>query len=280
MKLGVSAFAWTATFGASHLPLLPRVREYGFEGFEIPMFVPGELPVAELRRSFEANDLECAVCAILPPGINPISPDSATRKRSIIHLIECVETAAELGAHLLGGPLYAPIGYLPGHRPSEDEWEWVTEAFQSLTDLLEKNTMTLSIEPVNRSETFFIRTGTEAKTLCESLGYPRIGVTIDTFHANIEEKNISSAIEQLGPHLRHVHVSENDRGLLGSGHVDFAAIVTTLRRVGYDGYLMIEGFGYAPTELSSPGTLWADITVTPDDIAREGITLLRACLDN
>ncbi len=92
--------------------------------------------------------------------------------------------------------------------------------------------------------------------------------------------NIPSAIEQLGPHLRHVHASENDRGLPGSGHIDFAAIFAALHRVGYDGYLMIEGFGYAPAELSSPGTLWADPAVTPDDIAREGITLLRAYLDN
>lgn len=280
MKLGISAFAWTAKFGASHVPLLSRVREYGFEGFEIPMFVPRDLPVAELRKSFEANDLECTVCAILPPGINPISPDSATRKRSVLHLMECVEAASEMGAHLLGGPLYAPIGYLPAHRPNPDEWKWAIEALQPLGDLLEKHSMTLSIEPVNRSETFFIRTATEAKTLCDSLAHPRIGVTIDTFHANIEEKSIVSAMAQLGTHLRHVHASENDRGLLGTGHIDFAAIVAELRRTGYDGYLTIEGFGYDPAELSSPGTLWADPGVTPDDIARQGITLLRACLDN
>lgn len=118
------------------------------------------------------------------------------------------------------------------------------------------------------------------KSLCDSLGHPRIGVTIDTFHANIEEKSVSSAIEQLGPHLSHVHLSENDRGLLGSGHVDFAAIAAALRRVGYEGSLIIEGFGYTQTEQSSPGTLWADLTVTPDDIARDGISFLRTCLNN
>jgi D-psicose/D-tagatose/L-ribulose 3-epimerase len=278
MKIGVSAFAWTAKFAEPHLSLLPRIREYGFEGFEIPMFVPGDLPVAALRRAFAGNDLECTVCAILPLGINPISPDSATRARSLAHLKQCVETAAELGAHLLGGPLYAPIGYLPGHRPSPDEHAWAVEAFQAVGELLDKHAITLSIEPVNRSETFFLRTACEAKALCEAIGHARIGVTIDTFHANIEEKSISGAIEHLGAHLKHVHVSENDRGKLGSGHIDFSAIIQALHRIDYDGYLMIEGFGYDPAEPSAPGALWAQVDVSPQDLAVQGKAFVEALL--
>ena len=278
MKIGVSAFAWTANFTESHVPLLSRIREYGFEGFEIPMFVPGDLPVASLRQAFRENDLECTVCAILPAGINPISPDSVTRSRSLIHLKRCVETTAELGGHLLGGPLYAPIGYLPGHRPSNDEQTWAVEAFQFLGELLDLYEITLSIEPVNRSETFLLRTALEAKALCGRVGHPRIGVTIDTFHANIEEKSISSAIEHLGPSLKHLHASENDRGKLGSGHIDFAAIVRALQRIDYEGYVMIEGFGYDSEETSAPGALWAEVGVSPQALAVGGIDFVNALL--
>src|SRR5438270_1750686 len=109
MKLGVSAFAWTAKFERSHLELVPAVKEMGFSGFEIAMFDPADLAVKEIRRVFEANELECTVCAILPPGINPISSDATVRKKSMQHLLRCVETCSELGAPLLGGPLYAPI---------------------------------------------------------------------------------------------------------------------------------------------------------------------------
>ena len=273
MKIGVSAFAWTAKFTESHVSLLHQIREYGFEGFEIPMFVPGDLPVASLRKAYRANDLECTVCAILPPGINPLSADAATRARSLEHLKQCVETAAELGAHLLGGPLYAPIGYLPGHRPSHDERTWAVEAFQSLGELLDRHAITLSIEPVNRSETFFLRTAHEAKALCEAIGHPRIGVTIDTFHANIEEKSIPAAIDHLGPHLKHLHASENDRGKLGLGHIDFVAIVQALGRIGYGGYLMIEGFGYDPDEASAPGALWAEVDVLLRETLRSKVEI-------
>ena len=280
MKLGVSAFAWTARFDRSHLNLLPSIKEMELSGFEVPMFDPADLDAAAIRQAFNANALECTVCAILPNGMNPITPDAAVRHRSLEHLIRCVETLAALGAELLGGPLYAPIGYLPEHRPTKDEWSWAVETFQKLGDVLDAHEMTLSIEPVNRSETFFLRTAREAKSFCESVNHPRIGVTIDTFHANIEERNTAEAVAFLGSHLKHVHVSENDRGLLGQGHVDFPGIVAALQKSGYDGYLMIEGFGYSPQEKDAPGALWADVDVSPEDIASKGARYLQSLLEN
>jgi len=278
MRIGVSAFAWTKKLNRRHIDLLPKLREHGLDGFEIPMFDPADVAAAELRRAFEANELECTVCAILPAGINPISPDASVRAQSVTHLVQCIETAAEAGAHLIGGPLFAPIGYLPGRRRNQDEWTWAVDCFKALGEVLDANRMTLSIEPVNRSETFFLATAAEAKAFCEAVDHPRIGVTIDTFHAIIEEKNTAGAVNSLGKLLKHLHVSENDRGLLGSGHVDFPDIVAALKQVEYDGYLMIEGFGYSADEPDSLGALWGDLTVSPEDIAFEGASYLRALL--
>jgi D-psicose/D-tagatose/L-ribulose 3-epimerase len=278
MKLGISGFTWTSKFQERHLRLAAEVKEMGFDGFEVAMFEPSDLPIAQIREAFEAVDVELTVCAILPPGINPISSDVTVRQRSVQHLIRCVEATSELGARLIGGPLYAPIGYLPDHRPTDQEWAWATEAFKAVGDALDGYNVDLSIEPVNRSETFFIRTAGQAKQLCERVGHSRVGITIDTFHANIEEKNIAEAIVALGPRLKHVHASENDRGRLGEGHVDFSAIVAALQKSGYEGYLMIEGFGYNREEKNAPGYLWADIEVPPIVLAENGMRYLQALL--
>ena len=278
MKIGVSAFAWTTRLNASHLQLFPSIRAYGLEAVEVPMFDPAALAIKELRRAFVVNDLTCTVCAILPEGINPISSDRSVRKKSLAHLVHCIEATAELGAHLIGGPLFAPIGYLPGRRRNEEEWAWAVECFQSLGDMLDANDMTLSIEPVNRSETFFLNTAQEGKAFCEAVNHPRMGVTIDTFHANIEEKNTPHAVRLLGKHLKHIHVSENDRGLLGSGHIDFPGIVAALEQIEYDGFLMIEGFGYSSAEPDSLGLLWGDPRVSPEAIACLGAEYLRSLL--
>jgi D-psicose/D-tagatose/L-ribulose 3-epimerase len=276
MKIGVSAFAWTTTFTSRHLRLLPSIREHGLSSFEVGMFDPLKLPAVEIRRAFEANDVEVSLCGILPDGINPINPDAEVRQRSRSHLVQCIETAATMGAHLICGPLYAPIGYLPGRRRNPDEWNWAVECFQSLGDKLDSYDITLALEPVNRCETFFLNIGEEARHLCVAIGHPRVGATIDTFHANIEEKNISNAIRMLGKRLKHLHISENDRGLVGSGHVDFAAILKSLRAIDYDGCLLIEGFGYSNEEADSLGKLWGDLTVTPEDIAFKGADYLRS----
>jgi D-psicose/D-tagatose/L-ribulose 3-epimerase len=278
MKIGVSAFAWTEHFTSSHLDLIPQARACGLDGFEIPMFDPAHLPAQAIRKAFETNDLECTVCAILPKDINPISLDASVRRKSLTHLIACVETTRELGANLLGGPLFAPIGYFPGHRRNQDEWGWAVECFQALGSALETHDITLSIEPVNRSETFFLNKAREAQALCNAIGNPRVGVTVDTFHANIEEKSISEAITLLGASLKHIHLSENDRGLLGSGHVDFVSIVRALLSNEYDGYLIIEGFGYSADHPLSPGYLLADMTVSPQRIASAGASYVRNLL--
>jgi len=279
MKIGASAFAWTTKLERKHISLFPSIREHGIEGLEVPMFDPSGIDTKSFRQAFEANDLECTVCAILPSRINPIGADAGDREKALAHLVKCVETAAELGAYKMGGPLYSPIGYLPGRRRTQDEWNWAVECFQSLGDVLDRNEMELAIEPVNRSETFFLNTAAEANALCDAVGHSRVGVLIDTFHANIEEKSIAVAMRSAGKRLKHVHASENDRGLLGSGHVDFPGIVATLKEIDYDGYLTIEGFGYSADEKYSLGALWGDMEVTPSDLVFEGATYLRELLE-
>ena len=278
MKIGASAFAWTAQFELKHLPLLAEVKQMGIDGFEIPIFDPAQPPAAEIRKAMEENGLECTVCAILPAGINPISPEASERSKALRHLSAVIETAAECGAKLIAGPLFAPIGYLPPHRPTGGEWNWGVEFFQQVSPMAAAHGITRAIEPVNRSETFYLRTASDALRLCEAVAHPGLGVTIDTFHANIEEKSIDGAIRTLGPHLKHLHASESDRSLLGSGHVNFPAIVATLKAVQYQGFLMIEGFGFSEEEKNAPGYLWAESHVAPRDIAAQGAGYLRALI--
>jgi D-psicose/D-tagatose/L-ribulose 3-epimerase len=278
MKIGISAFAWTADFRSSHLDLLPAIKEMGFGGVEVPMFDPKRLPANDIKRAFRENQLDCTVCAILPSGMNPISPDRQTRQTSIDHLKQCIDTAVAMDAKLLGGPLFAPIGYLPEHRPTKDEWTWAVEAFQSVGEMLDSTNLTVTLEPVNRSETFFVRTAETAAQLCDSIGNRNIGVTIDTFHANMEERSVPGAIRSLGPRLRHLHASENDRGVLGRGHMPWSDVVSALKEINYQGYVMIEGFGYSPDEKGSPGYLWADRDVPPERFAAESYHYLSSLL--
>ena len=268
MKFGVTTYVWTLEFTPSHLALLPRIKEGGFDGVEIPFFHLKEFPAAEIRKGVEANGLECTASMVLLDGLSLISEDPEVRRKTRAHLADTIEVAAEAGARIIAGPVYSPVGYLPGRRRTADEWNWAVEGYQSLADKLAANGVTLAIEPLNRFETYFLNTAADAAALCEQVGHPNVGILFDTFHANIEEKDIAAGYRTLGKHLKHVHTCENDRGTPGSGHVEWGAVFQALRDIRYDGWLVIEGFSFTLGDLSAATRLWRDIEVTPEEIGR------------
>ena len=278
MKLGVNMFIWTAAFTPSHLSLLPRIAEHGFDGVEIPLFEAAGFPAAEIRRGLEQHGLECTVCSIVPEGRSLISEDADVRARTRQHLRDTIQAAAEVGARIVDGPLYCPVGYLPGRRRTPDEWRWAIEGYQEVTGALEAYDVTLAIEPLNRFETYFLNTAADAAALCEAVGHPRVGVAFDTFHANIEEKDLAAACRRLGRHLKHVQISENDRGTPGSGHIAWPGLLRALHDLEYDGWLTIESFGPSLGAFSAAVAIWRDIEPTPDAIAFDGIAFLRRAL--
>jgi len=234
MKIGVNTFIWSAAFDRSNLPLLPLIREHGFDGVEVPLFRPAEFAAADIRRGLEANGLECTVCSVLVDGLSLIGDDAGIRAKTRTHMKAVIGAAAEAGARIVAGPVYCPVGYLPGRRRTADEWNRAVEGYQSLADDLAANNVTLAIEPLNRFETYFLNTAADAAALCDAVGHPNVGVLFDTFHANIEEKNIADGYRTVGRHLKHVHTCENDRGIPGSGHVEWAEVFAALRRLADD----------------------------------------------
>lgn len=280
MKLGVNTFIWSADFTPANIDLLPRIKAAGFDGVELPVAQPTGFETARIRRALEANDLACTVCSIILKDFSLIGPDADVRRRTQQHVRDVISVSADLGATLVDGPLYSPVGYLPGRRRTDDEWKWAIEGYQAILPTLDAARVTLAIEPLNRFETFFLNTAADAAALCDAVGHPRVGVAFDTFHANIEEKDVVAACRGLGRHLKHVQVSENDRGTPGSGHVPWAALFSTLREVGYDEWLTIESFGPNLGDFSAAVCIWRDIEPTPDAIAFDGLAFLRANLGN
>jgi D-psicose/D-tagatose/L-ribulose 3-epimerase len=274
MKFSVSALIWTPFFGAPHFHLLPEIKEHGFDGFEVAFFEPLKIDARAIRRAIEGCGLEPLACSLLPGDLSPTSDDQTVRRRTRQHLIDCIRVSAELGAKCLGGPIYAPVGYLPGRRRTADEWKWAVDCFQSLGDALEAHGVTLAIEPLNRFETYFLNTAADAVALSEAIGLARIGVLLDTFHTNIEEKDVAAAFRSTGRHLKHIQACENDRGIPGTGHVDFPAIAAALASIQYSGWITIESLG-AWSELASAAAIWRDLAPSPEAIAFEGLAHLK-----
>jgi len=276
MKFGVNTYIWGSTFGPADFHLLPRIVASGFDGIEVPILNPTAFEVDAVGRELDRVGLARTAVANVPAGSSLASSDGGERQRARDHVAACIKAARDLGASVLAGPMYTPVGFLTGQRRTSEEWKWAVDSWQHLSPVVEAAGLEIGIEPLNRFETYFLNTAADAARLCLEIDSPRIGILVDTFHANIEEKSIGAALRHASPHLKHLHVCENDRGIPGSGHVAWAEFFSTVAELGYDRWMTIESFGFSLGELSTAAAVWRDLASTPEAIAFEGVTFLRA----
>jgi D-psicose/D-tagatose/L-ribulose 3-epimerase len=225
MKYGVNIMAWTTQVNDRHYPLFLRIREWGFDGVELFLSPSEPASIPMVGRILDEIGLERTTCSVLPREANLIDADRNVRSRGVEFLKQCVERTAELGGRLICGPLYAGLGVMSGRRRTEDEWKRAVEGLRVAAQKARKVNVTLCVEPLNRFETYFLNILSDAAQLVRDVGESNVLIHFDTFHANIEERHPADSLRAVANMLGHVHISENDRGIPGTGHNDWEGIL-------------------------------------------------------
>ncbi len=275
MKYGVNTMVWTTRVGKDQDVLFSRIREWDFDGVELFLSPEEPADIARAKRTLDHLNLERTTCSVLPREAHLVSTQAEVRARGIDYLRRCVQRTAEMGARLICGPLYAGLGVMTGRRRTDEEWKWAIEGLGVVARRGQELGITLCIEPLNRFETYFLNTLQDASRLVREIGAPNVRIHFDTFHANIEEGQPAVAVRSAGQNIGHVHISENDRGTPGTGHVDWRGILSALKDVGYDGWLTIESFAQPEPELASAASIWRDLASSGDDLARRGLKFIK-----
>jgi D-psicose/D-tagatose/L-ribulose 3-epimerase len=200
------------------------------------------------------------------------------RRGGLDYLRTCIDLAAELGSDSVSGPMYSATGKARLLSPAEREqqWAWAVESLGEAADYAGERGVGLAIEPLNRFETDMVNTVEQGVELCERIGRDNVGLLLDTFHMNIEEKDIAEAIRLAGRRIRNFHACENDRGAAGSGHVPWATVLPALRETGYDGLVAVESFTPEIKEIARAVSTWRPVAASGDDLARDALSFLKA----
>lgn len=275
MKYGVNTMVWTTRVGKAEQSLFSRVKQWGFDGVELFLSPQEPADIPAVRRMLDELHLERTTCSVIPRDANLVSPQAEVRARGVALLTRCVERTAELGARLLCGPLYAGLGVMTGGRRTQEEWEWAKEGLRAAARRGQDLGVELCIEPLNRFETYFLNTQEDAACLVRDVRVPNLRVHFDTFHANIEERQPADSLRAVAKELGHVHISENDRGIPGTGHNDWRGILSTLKEIGYEGWLTIESFAQPEPDLAAAAAIWRDLAPSGDDLARQGLRFIK-----
>jgi len=275
MKTGMNMLLWTGEVTEEHYPLLARLKALGFDGVEIPFFAPDPAAAATLRRELDTLGLAATAVTVCNAETNPISPDAGVRRAALDHLKTAVEAAHALGAEVLCGPFHSALGEFAGRPRSADEWEWSVATLRAAAEAAEGSGVTLCVEYLNRFECYFLNCMSDARAFVQAVDHPQLRTMWDTFHANIEEQDLTAAIETGGDAIGHVHISANDRAVPGADHIAWTETFRALKRLDYDGWFTIEAFGSRLPDLAAATCIWRRMFEDEEDIARGGLELIK-----
>jgi D-psicose/D-tagatose/L-ribulose 3-epimerase len=275
MKIGMNLLLWATHVTEEHYPHLEKIKSTGFDGVEVPIFGGDDAHYRKLRTRLDELQLKASTVTVATPEASAISPDPAIRKAAMERLQTIVRQSAILGADVLCGPFHQALGVFSGTGPTEEEFKHAAEVHHAVADEAQRQGVVLAIESLNRFECYFLNTMAAAAAYVRRVDHPNFKALFDTFHANIEEENLTKAFSENAAEIAHIHVSNNDRGVPGRGHIDFQAIFRAIKSSGYDGWLTIEAFGRALPELVEPTRVWRDFFKRPDDVVTEGYDFIR-----
>jgi D-psicose/D-tagatose/L-ribulose 3-epimerase len=275
MRYGMNLFLWTDVLTDALRPLLDDLKGTGFDVVELPLLEIDVAKYAKWGKYLDDAGLTRTANLVRGANDNPISSDPKIRRRGIDANKAALECCQAAGIELLVGPYHSAIGCFSSIGPTAEEWHSAVEGMREVAEYAEVCKVTLAVEYLNRFECYLLNTAADTARFCHDVNHPRCKAMYDTFHAHIEEKDISAAVSALKASLVHVHISENDRSTPGTGQVDWDATFSALEEIGYDNVLMIEAFGLALDRLLPATKIWRRMYQNERQLASDGLAFVK-----
>ena len=232
-----SALAFKEDFENS----VKKVAELGFDGAELAVRNPKDLKVDDVINILKENNLEVPAIgtgqAYGEEGLSFSDPDEVVRKTAVERIKDQILFASHFDAQVIIGLIRGIIVEKVNKTKAE---KWTIDCLRKCTEFAKEYNIRLTLEPVNRYESNFINTLNEGVEFIKRVGASNLGLLADTFHMNIEEVSIYDSIVQAKDYITHVHFADSNRWAPGCGHLDFATIVQTLKKINYQGYVSAE----------------------------------------
>ncbi|MET7327107.1 sugar phosphate isomerase/epimerase [Nonomuraea sp. NPDC005650] len=268
--IGVHALVWVGdTSPASLQYAIEKTKATGFDLLELSLHDSVNLDVAAAREALRAAGLGVACSRGLAFDADVSSDDPAVVERGEKLLHDSLAVTRGLGGTHFTGALYSALGKY-GRPLTEAGRRNVVAVLRRLAQEASGHGMTLGLEICNRYETNVINTARDALRLADDIGEDNVLIHLDTYHMNIEEDDLVRPVREVGDRLGYVHIGENHRGYLGSGHLDFTAFFHALGDIRYQGPITFESFSSAVVMegLSNDLAIWRNLWDDGEDLAR------------
>jgi len=254
IKLGASLLSWITPLWnaeAGHYAI-QKTAQAGFDIIEILLPVSMDFDAPTVKKQLKENNLG-VVCSLNLPKEAHIS---FYPKDALTLIKKALDKTAALDTHFLGGVLHGGIGVFTGNPVTNDEKRIIVDVWGEAAAYADKLGVTIGIEPINRYESYVCNTAANVIELIEKTGAANLAVHLDTFHMNIEEDNFYDPVIQSGKLLKHVHITESNRGMPGEGTVNWDEFFSALKAIGFNGNLVLENFSSSVPGMQQAVSLW------------------------
>ena len=275
-RIGVNSWVWVSPPADANIAeIAPRVKAMGFDVLELGVENPGDWDPERVAEILTGNGLGSSLCVAMGEDRDLTDPELVSSTQEYVRY--CIDAAATIGANVVAGPLYTPVGKTWQMNDAERaaNIDRLVEGLRPLADYAGERSVRLAIEPLNRFETSFLNTAAQTMEVVDRVDSPAVGALLDTFHMNIEEKDQAAAIRLVGDKLVHFHACGNDRGAPGADSIPWDAISAALHEIGYDGAVVIESFTPDNQTIARAAAIWRPLAETQDALARDGLAFLR-----
>lgn len=277
MRFGINSFLFVSPFTTESVKLFSKFKKWGFDTVELPIESPEHIDAAKVRAAADKAGIAIgSVCACMGPG-RDFRGSEADQQTAMTYCKTLIDQMVVLGCPSLIGPVYSVVGLIGAHDDAEKKAQFalVVKNLKELAKYAESKGVQICVEPLNRFETDFLNTCDQALKLLKAVNSPALKLHLDTFHMNIEEKNQAAAILKAGKHLAHFHACGSDRGTPGNDHIDWKPIVAALKKIKYQGDVVIESFTTDVKVIARAAAIWRKMEPTRDEIATKGLANLK-----
>ena len=281
MKFGINTLLYAGTFTDEDTKFFKKFKEIGFDGVEIALENKGDIDYKRTLNELKENGLECSsICGLFGPDRDIRGPNREYITSGMSYIKDCINACANLECSLFVGPVYSAVGRanLETEGAKKEQWKTAVNNLKEVCKCAEDKGVFIALEPLNRFETDFINTCAQAINLIRDVGSNMLKIHLDTFHMNIEEKSSKQAILDAGDFLYHFHASENDRGAPGTGQVHWNMVVSALKDIEYDRYIVIESFTPEVKVIAKAASIWRQTERDGYILAEKGLRFLKELL--
>ena len=275
MKYGLNLLLWTDRMHDGMVPIVEKIKALGYHGIEMPIFELDESLHRQWGKRLDELGLERTAVTVRNAGDNPISPSASVRAAAVDAMKKTLDCCHAAGVKILCGPTHSAIGEFTGTGPTEDEFKWGVDTMRQVAAHAAQAGVTIATEYLNRFENYFLTSVEQTVKFVQAVDHPHVRMMYDTFHANIEEKNLAQAIHAAAPWTVLVHISENDRSIPGTGHVHWDESFDALKAAGYDGWMVVEAFGLALPGIVAATKIWRKMFPSEDQLATDSLAFMK-----